>query len=155
MGYQQKNNRTIDRAFSRMLTETDTAIESKMVELLKSAVLYALDAHDETHDMHINMGDSYGWLLLHDGKPVKYEVTTGGDLEMEARSNAYTELMAVSREVSQIGWVGIILAGMHKDVPPYFEVDYEIGILHQTFDHTSDKAMKYVKRLASKANKRR
>lgn len=151
MGYQKQNERTIDRAFRRMVDNKDMVIEKKMIELLQNAVYFALRSHDETHDMHINMGDSYGWVLLHDGKAVRHEITAGGDAEVEARSNAYTELMSVSREVPQVGWVGIILAGMHKDVPPYFEVDYEIGILQETFDHTTNKAMQYVKSLESKA----
>lgn len=87
------------------------------------------------------MGDSYGWLLMHDGRPVCYEITAGGDLAVEAQSNAHAALMAVSREAKQTGWVGIVLAGMHKDTEPYFEVDYEEDILRNTFDYSRKKIL--------------
>lgn len=140
--YQRQNSRTITRAFRRLATSKDVVIEKGMRELLQKAVIYALQSHDSDHVLHTLMGDSYGWLLMHDGKHVAHEVTTG---RMDKEGYAEVTLMAVSKEVKQEGWVGVVMAGMRSDSVTLFEVDYEESILRETADHVLQSFGKYFK----------
>lgn len=140
-GYQQRNKSVIERAFKRLSVNKDRVIEEGMKDLLENAMLYALGEHDNRHWLHKSTANSYGWALLHNGEAVAHKVNEGrhGD------GNALSDLMAVSREVSQTGWVGILLASLHGDRPMYFAVDYEEGLLEETADHASDNFKRFFK----------
>ncbi len=142
--YKQRNKSAIRRGFNTLLRDKDLVIESGMKDLLENAMLYAIGEHDNRHWLHKSTANSYGWVLLHNGDAVAHKVNEGrhGD------GNAYSDLMLVSREVSQTGWVGILLASMHGDRPMYFEVTYEEGLLEETADHTEESFNKFFKQIA-------
>lgn len=132
MGYESRNNAVINRAFTRLKANKDRVIEAGMKDLLENAMLYAIGAHDHDHWFHKSTADTYGWILLHDGKGVAHNVNEG----RHGEGNAYGDLMAVSRLVSQKGWVGVLLAYMGE--PMYFVVEYEEEILAQTANITRE-----------------
>lgn len=130
--YEKANERTITRAFARMQKNRDRIMEAGLRDLLENAMLYALGEHDNHHWLHKSTANSYGWCILHNGHAVAHKVNEGrhGD------GNAFSDMMAASREVSQVGWVGILLASMQGDRPMYFAVDYEMSLLHETANVT-------------------
>lgn len=130
--YVSRNNAVIGKAFSRLSKSKDSVIEKGMKDLLESAMLYAIGAHDQNHWFHKSTADTYGWMLLHDGVGVAHKVNEG----RHGEGQAYASLMAVSREVPQKGWVGVLLAYMGK--PMYFVVEYEEEILWATRNVTKE-----------------
>lgn len=123
--YESKNNSVIKRGFSRLSGSKDRVIEAGMKDLMENAMLAALSFHDATHWVHKATENSYGWCVLHDGRAVASKTNDG----RHGTGNAYQQMMAVSRTVSQTGWVGILLASMKGEGPMYFAVDYEEWIL--------------------------
>lgn len=132
MGYESRNDAVINRAFKRLKSNKDRVIEAGMKDLLDNAMLYAIGAHDHDHWFHKSTADTYGWILLHDGRDVAHNVNEG----RHGEGNALGDLMAVSRLVSQKGWVGVLLAYMGE--PMYFVVEYEENILAQTANVTKE-----------------
>lgn len=130
--YEKSNERVISRAFARLQKNRDRVAEAGLRDLLESAMLYALGEHDNRHWLHKSTANSYGWCILHDGHAVAHKVNEGrhGD------GNAFSDMMNASREVPQVGWVGILLASMQGDRPMYFAVDYEMSLLHETVNVT-------------------
>ena len=125
MGYIQKNKSVIKRGFKRLVTSEERVIEEGMKDLMENAMIAALSFHDATHFIHKSTENSYGWCVLHNGRAVASKTNDG----RHGSGNAYEQLMAVSRNVSQDGWVGILLASMEGDRPMYFAVNYEEWIL--------------------------
>ena len=150
MGHERKNNTAIKRGFKRIASNKDLVIENGMRDLLENAMLYALGEHDATHWFHKSTENSYGWCILHDGHGVAYKVNEG----RHGGGNAYEQLMAASREVSQTGWVGILLASFRAgdDRPNprmfYFNVDYEMTVLANTADNAEQQFKRFFKPLA-------
>lgn len=142
--YQQRNNTVIRKAFARLLGSKERVIEEGMKDLLENAMLYAIGEHDNRHWLHKSTANSYGWTLLHNGEAVAHKVNEGrhGD------GNAFSDMMNVSREVSQTGWVGILLASLHGDRPMYFAVTYEEGLLEETADHARESFERFFKPIA-------
>lgn len=144
MASNERNNQKVIRsAFRRLAGSKDSAIESGMKDLLENAMLFAIGEHDNRHWFHKATANSYGWVLLHDGRAVAHKVNEGrhGD------GNAYGNLMEVSREVSQAGWVGILVASMEGENPMFFAVDYEIGLLQETAIHSREDFNRFFKPL--------
>jgi len=148
-GYLTRNNAVIDGAFARLRNSKDRVIEAGMKDLLEVAMLGALSLHDTTHWLHKSTENSYGWCLLHDGVGVAMKVNEGRHGSGRARE----QLMAVSREVSQKGWVGILLASMEGDRPMYFSIDYEDWILALTADDIRDNFKLFFNPLSGPATK--
>ena len=140
-GYERRNRTVIKRAFNRLVGNKDLVMQKGLSQLLDDAMLYALGEHDNRHWLHKSTGDSYGWLVLHDGQHVAHKVNEG----RHGQGNAYASLMAVAGQVSPSGWVGILLASMEGETPMYFAVDYEMDILHETVDVTKDNFYQYFK----------
>lgn len=147
--YQRSNERKINRGFKRLNETKDIVIERGMRDLLETGMAYALNAHDHSHWLHTSTADSYGWALLHDGKAVAHRVNDGrhGD------GRALADLMAVSREVPQTGWVGILLASLEAETDRggnvYFAVEYEKSILNMTKDDMKKNFNRFFKRIGS------
>ena len=145
--YQSRNERKINRGFKRLNETKDIVIERGMRDLLEYGMAYALNAHDHTHWLHTSTADSYGWALLHDGKAIAHRVNDGrhGD------GRALADLMAVSLEVPQVGWVGILLASMEAETDRgsnvYFAVQYEEHVLHVTRNDVRQNFNKFFKRI--------
>ena len=137
--------RVVSDSLKRLVKNNDVVIENALVQMMDNAVLYALRSHDENHRMHIEMGDSYGWVILHDGNAVKHKVTEG---KGQPAGNAYASMMRIARDVAGPGWIGIVVAGMNSSRPMYFAVDYEMGILYETIDHTEQTGLNRFKPIA-------
>lgn len=120
------NDKTIERAFARLLAGERASAEAAMTDCLREAVRHALEAHDGRHRRHLESGDTYGWLLVHDGAAVRMEVTSGG----EAIGDVTARLLRMEGRVRRTGWVGVVMAGMNP--ASFFSLDYEMDVMHDT-----------------------
>lgn len=118
------NDKTIERAFARLLSGERLSAERAMTDCLRAAVGHALEAHDERHRAHVESGDTYGWVLFHDGVAVGIEVHAGG----EAIGDVTERLLRMEGRVRRTGWVGVVMAGMRPS--SFFSVDYEMDVMH-------------------------
>lgn len=147
--YTVRNDRLIDRAFSRLPVVKDRVVEDGMCRLLKDAMEYAISNHDHNHFGHRIHDNSYGWALLHDHSVVRLQVNGG----RHGHGDAEDQLMIAARSVTKGGWVGILLASMvlqfGRKKPVYFEIDYEHGILEFTKDDIQSHFKEYFKPLSA------
>ena len=118
-----KNKDVIKNAFSRLVKTKDEVIEAGMYDVLENAVHVALAAHNETHQSHIQIGDTYGWMLVHNHRIVEISVVATDD----NRGNATKQLRTKLRDLPKTGWIGVVMAGMQP--ASYFSVAYELGTL--------------------------
>ena len=122
------NKKKIDTLFKKSLEGVNHSCVDGMTKLLEAGVKYCLGAHDQKHHRHLEMGDSYGWVLLKDGRELKRKLYAEG---AEAQGNASTALNEVSKSnaVRTSGYTGIVLAGMHPIT--YFNVRFEFYAMRQ------------------------
>lgn len=119
----RKNTATIRDAFAMLTKTKDEVIEAGMYDVLENAVHVALEAHNEERQSHIQIGDTYGWMLVHNHKIVEISVVATDD----NRGNATKQLREKLRELPETGWIGVVMAGMQP--ANYFSIAYEIGTL--------------------------
>ena len=136
-----KNSQTISRAFARLQETKDEVIRAGMYGLLEDAVQVALDAHDEKHQSHIELGDTYGWMLVHNRQIEELVVVSNSN----NRGNATRKLKARLKDLPSKGWAGIVLAGLQP--AKYFVVVYELGMLGFSMKVTKDNFFNYFKAL--------
>lgn len=118
------NDKTIECAFARLLSSERSSAERAMTDCLRAAVSHALEAHDSRHRAHVESGDTYGWVLVHDGVAVDIEVHAGG----AAIGDVTDRLLRMEGRVRRTGWVGVVMAGMRPS--SFFSVEYEMDVLH-------------------------
>ena len=165
--YLRQNSRTIDKAIRSFVEQDEKIIIQGMCDLLSEAVQYALSIHDEGHQQHLQIGDTYGWALVNDGKMVALEVD--GQRTIFGRAKAFVKralafnydqmenpslkfregqtarsLREAIQKVPKKGYVGIVMAGM-KASHTWFYVDYEVGILTDTISNVEQKFKTYFK----------
>ena len=121
--YGERNRAAIKAAFERVAATNDTIIREGMEATLRNGVRYCLEAHSADSN-HLEMGDSYGWMLLHDGQEVSREVTSGSS---EAAGNATVALNLRKADMPNKGWAGVVLAGMKP--AQYFYLKYEFKVM--------------------------
>lgn len=134
-----KNETTIQNAFSRLAKAKDEVIRAGMYGLLEDGVKVALAAHNEKHQSHIEMGDTYGWVLVHNGQIEDLVVVANSD----NRGNATDQLEKKARSLPKKGWIGVVMAGMQP--ASYFSVTYEIGTLEHAKNVTLVNFFQYFK----------
>jgi len=145
--YYEKNEKTIWDSFAKLQAREYNMIRPAMTRLLRACVEYALFSHDLLSGpghkmMHLVIGDSYGWILFHNGVAVESEVTGGHDRH-EAEANI-TELLKRSGSGLH-GWVGVVMAGMRPT--KYFAMEYEVDILNMTMSFFKENYRNYFKEL--------
>lgn len=118
----QQNAKTISSAFARFRQSTEDRFRMGMELLMDYAVQAALANHDSRHQSHLVMGDTYGWILFHDGVEVSRKVIGSGDGDVSSR------LGSVNRP--GVGWCGVLMSGFRP--MGYFDVAYEFIPLRQT-----------------------
>lgn len=118
-----KNKDTIKNAFDRLMKNKNEIVEAGMYDVLQNAVNVALAAHNNEHQSHILIGDTYGWMLVHNHKIVEISV----EATEENLGNATKQLRAKLKELPKTGWIGVVMAGMQP--ASYFSVAYEVGTL--------------------------
>jgi hypothetical protein len=111
-----------------------------MYRLLERAVKAALEFHDEDHQSHIEMGDTYGWMLVVNGRIDKIEVNA----EAEKVGQASQMLRTYEGRVSNTGYVGVVMAGMQP--ANFFTINYEKGILESTIHITRSNFYQYFRK---------
>lgn len=129
-GYERQNEKVIKKAFERLAKSKDTSIRMGMYRLLERAVKAALELHDETHQSHIELGDTYGWMLVVNGRIDKIQVKSEGDKVGQASQM----LRTYESKVHDTGYVGVVMAGMQP--ANFFTINYEKGILESTIQVT-------------------
>ena len=119
-----ENERKIIGALAHLYARKNYSVQMAMEKALKSAVLYAMDMHeeDETHKQHLMHDEHYGWILLHDGNVVskslyKSDVIPGGFVD--------NILERYADDLPEAPWVGIVVAGMAFN----YDVDFELGVM--------------------------
>lgn len=131
------NQQIIKNAFDRLKITKDEVIRTGMYGLLEDAVKYALEIHDERHQSHIQIGGTYGWMLVHNHKIEEIAVVATADNRGKAARMLRTKL----RKLPAKGWVGVVMAGLRP--ANYFSVTYEVGIINLTADLTKHTFTKY------------
>lgn len=135
------NQQVIKNAFARLKLTKDEVIRAGMCGLLEDAVQIALDAHDERHQSHIELGDTYGWMLVHNHKIEEVAVVSTAD----NRGRATKQLRAKLKDLPSKGWVGVVMAGLEP--ANYFSVTYEMGMLDFAVQITEQNFFQYFKAL--------
>lgn len=135
----KKNAQTIGNAFARLRKAEVEIIRAGMYGLLEDAVQHALDAHDEKHQSHIEIGDTYGWVLIHNGAIEDLMVVATSQNE----GRATEQLQNIVGKVRKTGWVGVVMAGLEP--ASYFSVIYEMGMLDYSFQITKQNFFEYFK----------
>lgn len=133
------NQQVIKNAFARLKATKDEVIRSGMYGLLENAVQIALDAHDEKHQSHIEIGDTYGWMLVHNHKIEEIAVVSTAD----NRGKATKQLRAKLKDLPNKGWIGVVMAGLEP--ANYFSVVYETGMLDFSMQMTKQDFFQYFK----------
>lgn len=137
----QANQQTIKNAFARLKSTKDEVIRAAMYGLLEDAVQIALDAHDEKHQSHIELGDTYGWMLVHNHKIEEIAVVA----TVDNRGQATKQLRAKLKDLPSKGWVGVVMAGLEP--ANYFSVRYEMGMLDFAIQMTEQNFFQYFKKI--------
>lgn len=135
------NEQVINNAFLRFRMTKEEIIRAGMYGLLESAVHVALEAHDDVHRAHIDLGDTYGWMLVHNRNIQELVVVS----TPQNRGEATEQLQNAARRVPSKGWVGVVMAGLQPAM--FFSVDYEMGILDRTIQVTKQNFSQYFKKL--------
>lgn len=135
----KKNEQVIKNAFARLKANKDEIIRAGMYGLLEDAVQIALDAHDEKHQSHIELGDTYGWMLVHNHRIEEISVIATADNIGTATKQLRTKL----KDLPAKGWVGVVMAGLEP--ANYFSVVYETGMLDFSMQMTQQNFFQYFK----------
>lgn len=138
------NNKTIDSAFKRFVLDKDEAIRSAMYGILEDAVQVALSLHEDDgeHEQHLIIGDTYGWLLMHNGNVEEVAVVSTSRNE----GDTMDQLREEAAFITEKGWVGIVMAGMQAQ-QTYFSIRFENKILNRTIRITKDNFFQYFKKI--------
>ena len=131
------NNNVINDAFKRLKMTKDQVIQDGMYGLLEDAVQFALEAHDEHHVSHTTIGDTYGWMLVHNHRIVDVVVVATD----ENLGKADRQLRKYLFRLPAKGWAGVVMAGLEP--ASYFSLTYELGILNQVIPMTKANFQQY------------
>ena len=133
----KQNSDVIKNAFKAFKDNKDEIIRAGMYGLLEDAVQMALDAHDDKHKSHIEIGDTYGWMLVHNGKIEEIAVVATDKNEGKATQM----LKAKKKDLPKKGWIGVVMAGMEP--ASFFSVIYEMGMLDYSLQMTEQNFFQY------------
>lgn len=133
----KQNSQTIGNAFARLRRMEEEVIRRGMYALLEDAVQIALELHDENHQAHIEIGDTYGWVLIHNGNIEELAVVSTPQNE----GRATEQLRKKARWINKKGWVGIVMAGLEP--ANYFSVTYESNLLYYTLQDIRQNFFQY------------
>ena len=120
------NNSVIEAAFARLAAEEEASVRDGLRTALDKAVRFALGIHNGWHRRHIESGDTYGWVMFHDGTAVQMAVNARG----AAIGDVTARLLRMEGRVRRTGWVGVVMAGMNP--PSFFSLDYEMDMMYDT-----------------------
>lgn len=135
--YKRENIQAIKNNLLVLRDMREEAIRNGMYALLEDAVQIALDMHDANHQAHIEIGDTYGWALIHNGNIEEISVVSTPQNE----GRATEQLKKKARWINKRGWVGIVMAGLEP--ANYFSVTYESNLLYYTFLDIKQDFFKY------------
>lgn len=136
-----KNNRTIDSAFSRLMSNKHERFVGGLKGLLEEGLNFALMQHEvDGHENHLTVRDSYGWAIGHNGRLVEISVAEDGVHGEVSVSDMLKELVSQSS-----GYTGFIMAGMQ----PYefYAEDYERDYLKTTAYMVETDFYRYFKKI--------
>jgi hypothetical protein len=139
--HESKNEKVIAKAFERLAASEESSLRKGMYQLLDDAMNTALELHDETHQSHIELGDTYGWMLVINGTIDKIKVKSEGDKVGQASAMLRTYVS----KVPQRGVAGIVMAGMQP--ANFFTINYEKAILESTIQITKQNFFQYFSKI--------
>lgn len=139
--HESKNEKVIAKAFERLVASKESSLRKGMYQLLDDAMNTALELHDETHQSHIELGDTYGWMLVINGTIDKIKVKSEGDKVGQASAMLRTYVS----KVPQRGVAGIVMAGMQP--ANFFTINYEKAILESTIQITKQNFFQYFSKI--------
>lgn len=127
MGYESTNSRKIAQAFTKSRTGIDLSLQTGLEMLLDKGVELCLAEHDAKHQRHLESGDTYAWVLFHNGVEVKRKTFMPGK---EVIGYADRTISLVKSKTTGIGWEGFVVAGVKSTKDngqvTYFDWLYEL-----------------------------
>lgn len=109
MGYLEQNRKKIERSLGNLVARKDAVILQTLTEVMDMAINIAFDLHEMMGlHLHLLVGDDYGWMITHNGVPVKTEVYATA----ENYGTAKDKLMSLTWMTADSGWDAILMAGM-------------------------------------------
>lgn len=145
--YFTDNNDRLDNRLKSIMAKKEAFLIDSMQEVLIWAANRALDLHDEleggTHNTHLEIGDSYGWALVHDGIIVSMDVTA-------TQANVGNATKALQEEAMNcpMGWCGVVLAGMLVNGGlSYYSYRFEELVLRTLAGETESNYMKTLRKI--------
>lgn len=126
MGYLEQNRKKIEKALGKWPARKDSTVLQTLTEVMQMAINIAFDLHEMMGlHLHLEVGDDYGWMITHDGVPVKTEIYATA----ENYGTAQEKLMSLTWMAVDHGWDAILMAGMEA---AHYSEDREMHILEGT-----------------------
>lgn len=151
------NEKKIRRLLEGSKLTKDIFLINLLPKVMHEAIEDALDIHkNQNHTLHLEIGDSYGWVLAKDGKNIAMEVfgehgaVKGQYLDGESRvASAVSSELVKMASSSGAGWHACLMAGMStlNGEFDYFSTRFEIDVLEMTSDMVKTEVSKSLRRL--------
>lgn len=126
------NIKVINASIKQLKKEEKTNSQEGMLRYLQAAMKTALALHtDPRRQMHKKVADSYGWMLVHDGKMVDMGINGG---KMTSASSVTEKLKSLVVSLPQEGWIGVVMATMHPF--RYYLLSEELSVMETTQNWT-------------------
>lgn len=134
-----QNDAIIEKAFANAIRKSENGIINGMVAVLNRAVELCLEKHDAKHQAHIEMGDTYGWIIFYNGVEIKRRIYGEGT---KGKAQASMSLNNLMRQPE--GYVGVVVASMQP--AKYFATRYEFWVMRRAQEElTSENFSQYFK----------
>lgn len=132
MGYREENDKKIDAAFLRLTQMKDQFILNALTRAMEKALDTALDIHETLGlNLHLTVGDDYGWMICHNGVPVGERIYSAA----ENYGTAKAQLESLMWMTTDVGWDAVLMAGMQA---AHYHSETEEDILRTTIDELAD-----------------
>lgn len=152
MTLEQQNAQKITNRMDSVIRLKDLALRRMMTDTLNKAMEYALKKHTDVHINHLVYGNTYGWMLVHNGAVEELVVNSG----KKGDGRADSQLLQVASLLPDTGWHGVVLATMnafdnahdaYKSHAAYYSIVFEDGVLIDTANFTATEFDTHFKRL--------
>lgn len=139
-----RNEQTIKKAFERLANVKHYTMLGLLKNMLPEAVRFALDFHEmgpDPHFGHLESGENYGWMIVHNGQIVETEIYTTSNNEGDVRE----QLESLAPRLRKTGYVGVVMAGMRN--PTFFSVEFEDAVMEATMQNVIQNFHQYFRQI--------
>lgn len=106
--YPSENKRKITDGLKKFQAVCEAAIAETLSSVIAEAMDVALNLHDAHHNLHLIVGDDYGWMVINDGRIMKYDIYATENNYGTAKDR----LLSLKWAEGSNGWVAVLMAGM-------------------------------------------